>query len=65
MTRPFLQVAHRVELLKSRSVGHTFVLENSEVAFQNQAKMTVLHPSVKLVGNDFTGNGSIMLAGHQ
>ena len=61
VTRLFLRVAHRDNILNSGSVGHTFVLENSEVAFENQAKMTVLHPSVKLVGNDFTGNGSIML----
>ena len=59
--RTFWQAGERANLLKSGATGEEFVLRDSNVTFENGAIMTLSHPFLKLIGNDFKGNGRIMV----
>ena len=52
------QAGTHANFLKSVS-DYRFVLQDSNVTFENNALMTLSNPFVKLVGNNFNGNGSI------
>ena len=50
----------RPDFLYSASKGQEFVLRDSTIRFDS-VLMTVSNPFVKIIGNDFSGNGSIVV----
>ena len=54
-----MQGNRKAKLLLSLSLSHVFTLKRSRLVFRNEAQVILATAYVKLIGNEFVGNGSI------